>query len=454
MRGSLESRFEQYCEPIVRALAHADRRQPAAWYLKGLLLPGERKSVEPMAARVCPGNVRSAHQSMHHLVADAEWDDQAVLGAVAGQVVPQLLKKGQPCWWILDDTGHAKKGTHSVGVARQYCGRLGKTDNCQVAVSLSLATASGSVPLAYRLYLPQAWAEDRKRRAAAGVPSVIEFRTKGELAREQIEAALAADMPHGVVLADAAYGDEADFRQWLSTRDLDYVLGVRSATSVWWGRYRPAKASPSLRGRPRTRLKRDARHSPIGVLELARSLPAKHWRTVTWREGTNGALSSRFAALRVRAAQDNRARPEEWLLIEWPLAAAAPTHYWLSTLPEQMPLKRLVAHAKGRWMIERDYQELKSELGLSHYEGRNWRGFHHHATLCIAAYGFLMLERLAGKKNSARFTAPPLPKSFRPRGSLPHAASRALVDRHRAFSPRTRHRSSVAAVPMLRDVAG
>ena len=148
MKGSIESRFAQYCQPIVKALAHADRRQPAEWYLKGLILPGERKSVEPMAARVCPDNVRSAHQSMHHLVAAAEWEDRAVLGAVASQVVPELLKKDRPCWWILDDTGHAKKGVHSVGVARQYCGRLGKVENCQVAVSLSLATAAGSVPLA------------------------------------------------------------------------------------------------------------------------------------------------------------------------------------------------------------------------------------------------------------------------------------------------------------------
>ena len=454
MSGNIENRFEKYCKPIIEALAHADRRQPAQWYLKGLMLPGERKSVEPMAARVCPGNVRSAHQSMHHLVAEAQWDDQAVLGAVARQVVPALLKQGQPCWWILDDTGHAKKGTHSVGVARQYCGRLGKTDNCQVAVSLSLATGSGSVPLADRLFLPQPWAEDRKRRAAASVPAVIEFRTKGQIAREQIEAALATGIPQGVVLADAAYGDEADFRDWLSTRDLDYVLAVRSATKVWWDRHQPAKVSPSTRGRPRTRLKRDARHQPIGVLELARRLPARHWRTVTWRAGTNGALSSRFARVRVCAAQGNRARAPEWLLIEWPAAEAAPTHYWLSTLPESMSCKQLVANAKGRWMIERDYQELKSELGLSHYEGRNWRGFHHHATLCIAAYGFLMLERLAGKKNSARFTAPPLPKRFRPRGSGPQAASRALVDRQRALPSRARHRSNVVAVSMLRGTVG
>lgn len=252
MRGNLESRFERYCEPIVRALAQADRRQPAQWYLKGLLLPGERKSVEPMAARVCPGKVRSAHQSMHHLVADAEWDDRTVLGAVAGQVLPELLKQDQPCWWMLDDTGHTKKGTHSVGVARQYCGRLGKTDNCQVAVSLSLATAAGSVPLAYRLYVPPPWAEDRKRRAAAGVPKAIAFRTKGALAREQIDAALAAAVPRGVVLADAAYGDEADFRDWLVQRKVDYVLAVRSATSVGGAGINPRRyARPPAGGRAR-----------------------------------------------------------------------------------------------------------------------------------------------------------------------------------------------------------
>lgn len=451
MSESIEVRFERYCKPIVAALSHADRSQPAQWYLKGLMLPGERKSVEPMAARVCPENVRSAHQSMHHLVATAEWEDRAVLGAVATQVVPQLLKKEARCWWILDDTGHAKKGTHSVGVARQYCGRLGKTDNCQVAVSLSLANDRGSVPLDYRLYLPKEWTDDRRRCRAAGVPQEIEFRTKGQIAREQIEAALKQGIVRGTVLADAAYGDETDFRDWLIEQQFDYVLAVRSATSVWWGKHQPAQARPAGRGRPRTRLKRDARHQPICVLELARALPPKHWRTFTWREGTNGALSSRFARVRVRAANDNRPRDEEWLMIEWPLQEAEPTHYWLSTLPAKMSFKQLAANAKGRWMIERDYEELKSELGLSHYEGRNWRGFHHHATLCIAAYGFLMLERLSGKKNSARFKEPALPQGFRPRGAGPDAAARAVVDRQRALPSRARPRSHPATVPVLRE---
>jgi SRSO17 transposase len=451
MSTRIESRFESYCKPIVEALSHADRAQPAQWYLKGLMLPGERKSVEPMAARVCPDNVRSAHQSMHHLVADADWEDRAVLVAVAGQVAPQLLKKDKQCWWILDDTAHVKKGQHSVGVGRQYCGRLGKMDNCQVAVSLSLANRYGSLPWDYRLYLPEEWTNDAERCRKAGVPAQMKFRSKGAIAREQIEAALAAGMPRGIVLADAWYGTEADFRDWLVSEQFQYVLGVRNNTSVWWGKHQPARTKESARGRPRTRLKRDARHQPISVLEVARALPQKSWRTVSWREGTKGKLSSRFARVRVVAANDSRARDEEWLLIEWPEGEEEPRHYWLSNLPEEISFKQLVFNAMGRWMIERDYQELKSELGLSHYEGRNWRGFHHHATLCIAAYGFLMLERLRGKKNSARFKEPAVSKGFRPRGSAADAAAQSALHRHRALPARPRHRSHTASVPVLRE---
>ena len=453
MSTILERRFERYCASIMQVLGHADRHAPARWYLKGLLLPGERKSVEPMAARVCPENVRSAHQSMHHLVAVADWDDGAVLAAVAREVLPKLLNEDASCWWIIDDTGHPKKGQKSVGVGRQYCGRLGKTDNCQVAVSLSLATARGSLPLDYRLFLPQEWTDDRARCDAAGVPAQVVFQSKGQIARAQIAAALDRGVARGVVLADAAYGNEAAFRDWLSERQLDYVLGVRVTTQVWWGSHQPAPSEPAVRGRPRTRLLRDAQHQPIDVLGLARALSAEHWRTLTWREGTNTPLRSRFARVRVRAAQGNQSRAEEWLLIEWPLTESEPVHYWLSTLPKGTPFKTLVGHAMGRWMIERDYQELKSELGLSHYEGRNWRGFHHHATLCIAAYGFLMLERLRGKKNSARFNQPALPEGFQPRGSRADAAPCALVDPRSAIPPRARHRKHLDAVSLLRSTA-
>jgi len=447
MSDGIEQRFEAYCGLITAEMEHADRRMPAQWYLKGLILPGERKSVEPMAARVCPDNVQSAHQSMHHLVAAAGWSDGAVLAAVARQVVPELLKTSRQCWWILDDTSHVKKGRHSVGVARQYCGRLGKQDNCQVAVSLSLATVRGSLPLDYRLYLPDEWTADRARCRTAGVPREIEFRSKGELAREQIEDALVAGVARGIVLGDAGYGNEAAFRDWLSEQTLPYVLGVRANTAVWWGEHQPAPTS-----RPtRKRVKRDARHKPVSVLKVARALPPQSWRTVSWRDGTRGKLSSRFARVRVRAANDDLARHEEWLLIEWPHGEAEPRHYWLSTLPDTSSFRTLVFNAMGRWMIERDYEELKSELGLSHYEGRNWRGFHHHATLCIAAYGFLMLERLRGKKNSARLQAPAIPQGFRPRGSLSDAPPQSVLHRLPALRSRSRHCTHSPSVPVLRQ---
>jgi SRSO17 transposase len=447
MSDYIEQRFEAYCGLITAEMEHADRRMPAQWYLKGLILPGERKSVEPMAARVCPDNVQSAHQSMHHLVAAAGWSDGAVLAAVARQVVPELLKTSRQCWWILDDTSHVKKGRHSVGVARQYCGRLGKQDNCQVAVSLSLATVRGSLPLDYRLYLPDEWTDDRARCRTAGVPREIEFRSKGELAREQIEDALVAGVARGIVLGDAGYGNEAAFRDWLSEQTLPYVLGVRANTAVWWGEHQPAPTS-----RPtRKRVKRDARHKPVSVLKVARALPPQSWRTVSWRDGTRGKLSSRFARVRVCAANDDLARHEEWLLIEWPHGEAEPRHYWLSTLPDTSSFRTLVFNAMGRWMIERDYEELKSELGLSHYEGRNWRGFHHHATLCIAAYGFLMLERLRGKKNSARLQAPAIPQGFRPRGSLSDASPQSVLHRLSALRSRSRHCTHSPSVPVLRQ---
>ena len=319
-----------------------------------------------------------------------------------------------------------------------------------MAVSLSLATLDGSLPLAWRLYLPSDWTDDAKRCKAAGVPKTVRFATKGALAWEQIEAALAAGIPKGTVLADAGYGDEAAFRDRLQERGLTYAVGIRQTTKVWWGKYQPATVPEQTRGRPRMRLKRDAAHQPISVLELAKKLPAKSYRTVTWREGTNTRLSSRFARVRCRVAHDNRPREEQWLIIEWPAGESQPTKYFLSNLPEDTPFKTLVHTLKMRWRIEHDYRELKEEVGLDHYEGRNWRGFHHHASLCIAAYGFLMLERLSGiKKNSAQLQTPALPKAFRPRGARTDAAPRAMVNRHRALQTGSRHRSQPAHLSVL-----
>jgi SRSO17 transposase len=425
MGTSLEARFEQYCDGIVGSLMHADREQPARWYLQGLMLPGQRKSVEPMAARVQPQNVRSAHQSMHHLVAEAPWSDATLLSAVAELVLPQLVRDAAPVHWIVDDTGFPKKGQHSVGVGRQYCGQTGKTDHCRVAVSLSLATAQGSLPVGYQLYLPREWADDAARRDQAGVPEEVGFATKPALALRQIEAALAAGYPRGVVLADAAYGDDTDWRERLAGHGLQYAVGIRSGTTVWWGTYQPV-TEPKPKGqvgRKRQRLQRDETHQPIAVERLARALPNAAWRAVTWRQGGSGPLHSRFARVRVRAAHRDQPRDEVWLIIEWAEGADEPAHYWFSNLPKHLPWQQMIDTVMSRWRIERDYQELKQELGLGHYEGRNWRGFHHHASLCIAAYGFLLLERLSGsKKNSAQLQAPAVPTDFRPRGAGAGAA--------------------------------
>jgi SRSO17 transposase len=421
-----EERLAAYLDEIAAVLGHVGRTASARAYCTGLLLPGERKSVEPMAARIAPDRVQARHQSLHHVVAQAAWDDAAVLAAVRRRVIPAIERHGPVRYWIVDDTSFPKQGQHSVGVARQYCGQLGKQDNCQVAVSLSVANDQASLPIAYQLYLPEAWAADPKRRTKAGVPEEIGFETKTAIALKQIRAARQEGAPAGVVLGDAGYGDECDFRVGVDALDLRYVLGIRSATTVWPPGEAPLPPAPwSGRGRPPTRLRRNPEHQPVSVKDLALSLPRRAWRTVTWREGSRTALTSRFAARRLRPAHRDTLRPEpwpeEWLLIEWPAGAEEPSKYWLSNLPPTTALKTLVHTAKARWLIERDYQELKQEIGLGHYEGRGWRGFHHHASLCIAAYGFLVAERCLFPPQ-ARFTrqrlaAPTLPRGFQPRGA-------------------------------------
>lgn len=284
-------------------------------------------------------------------------------------------------------------------MARQYCGQVGKQDNCRVPVSLSVTTEKASMPVAFRLYLPELWIKDRQRRRKNGVPGSIEFQTKPEIALEQIRHARDRGLPEGVVLADAAYGTDSKFRSELAKMEITYVVGVQSTTSVWKPGKEP-KSAPARKGdtgRPRKLLQRDAKHHPVSVKELAFGLPAESWKKVAWRQGVKQKLQSRFAALRVRPAHRDyeRSAPhaEEWLLIEWPTGESEPSKYWLATVPADITLVGLAHLAKHRWIIERDYQELKQELGLGHYEGRGWRGLHHHATLCIAAYGFLVAER-------------------------------------------------------------
>lgn len=419
-----ERRFDAYLDHLASAVGHQDRHEPLRAYLVGLCLPGERKSIEPMAARVDPQHVSARHQSLHHFVALAPWEDRSLLRVAYREVLEQMDRHGGVMAWSIDDTGMPKKGTHSVGVARQYCGNLGKEDNCQVAVSLSLVSEAVSVPAAYRLYLPEEWAKDRARRRKADVPEELPFRTKWQIALEEIDLLRGEGAPEAPVVADAGYGTSIEFRQGLTDRGIPYVVGIQSTATFWSpGKGPLAPARWKGNGRPPTLLRRDEKHRPMDALALARGLPKDAWETVVWREGTKGVLSSRFARVTVRVAhRDYNRRTErsaEWLLVEWPEGDPTPTKYWVSTLPSEAPMEMLVRLAKVRWRIERDYEELKQEFGLDQFEGRGWRGFHHHATLCIAAYGFLAAERarLSPPRPLSFLRAPRLPRGFHPRGS-------------------------------------
>ena len=424
--GDATSRFLAFVEGLTSVIGHADRAKPLRDYCIGLMMPGERKSVEPMAAITAPERTAAQHQSLLHFVGEGTWSDEKVLAKVREMVLPEIERHGPIEAWIIDDTGFPKKGRHSVGVGRQYCGELGKQDNCQIAVTLSIANHHASLPAAYRLYLPKEWATDRTRRRKAGVPKEITFKTKPAIALEQLRWACVAGLPRGVVLMDAGYGAYTDLRTNITALGLSYIAGIMPQTSVWAPGTgpQPPKAWSGC-GRPPKLLRRDGKHQPISVKKLAVGLPSKAWCKITWREATAEPLSSRFARVRVRAAHRDywlaENRPEEWLLIEWPEGEEAPTKYWFSTLPANIAFHKLVGTAKLRWRIERDYQELKQEVGLGHFEGRGWRGFHHHATLCIAAYGFLISEREtippSGTRSTELFKEITIPEAYRPRGS-------------------------------------
>jgi SRSO17 transposase len=408
--GESETRFRAYVDALSSVIGHADRKRPLEDYCVGLMGPSERKSVEPIAAVTAPGRTAAQHQSLLHFVGESNWSDEKVLAKVREMVLPAIERQGAIEAWIIDDTGFPKKGMHSVGVASQYCGQLGREGNCQVAVSLSVANHHASLPVAYRLYLPREWTKDRNRCRKAAVPATVHFMTKQQIALMHIKAALAAGIPRGVVLIDADYGRDGTLRQELRSLELTYVAAIQSSPLVW----RPGGGPKTDRKLPITR---GEDPDLMSIKELALSLGESACKTIRWREGSADWLESRFARVRVRLARES----EQWLLIEWPRDEKAPTKYWLSNLPEDIPFNKLVDIGKLRWRIERDYQELKQEVGLRHYEGRGWRGFHHHATLCIAAYGFLISERETIPPSAPR-PAPPfsqlaVPDGYRPRGA-------------------------------------
>jgi len=384
-------RLEQFLAGLLEPQGRRERRHWSSVYVRGLLLDGERKSIEPLAARLPEGNV----QAMQQLIGQSPWPWTPIWQRLAQRMTAELMP--DPVW-VIDDTGFPKQGHHSVGVARQYSGTLGKTANCQVAVSLHQTGTEESVILGWRLYLPESWTEDPQRRAEAGIPAEVKFLTKWQLALELIDEARGWGLRCGVVLGDAGYGESTEFRQGLETRQLPYALGIPCTLRVW---LKPPRLRPAPgRGR-RSTVYHYGEQRPGAVREVATR--ARGWKQVRWREGKKGWLESRFHACRVQPAHGfndgDPPHPEVWLLLEWPRGEPEPTKYFLCDLPKNYPLRRLVRTVKSRWKIEQDYQQLKEELGLDHYEGRNWTGWHHHVTLVMLAHAFLTLEMWRNKKN-------------------------------------------------------
>lgn len=400
---ALECRLADFMDNVGSALGSRPQRKRFAQYALGLLLPGERKSMEPMAARIDPEHAMARFKTFQHFIACSTWDDLAVRQAAYRWAEPGLVQAGPMVAWIVDDTGFLKKGTHSVFVQRQYTGSAGKVCNCQVAVSLSVATATLSMPLDFELYMPESWAEDWGRRGEAKVPQDLMFRTKPEIALELIEQALSDGVAPAPVVVDTGYGANKAFRTALDQLGLEYVAEVAANTKVIAvGRQLPKAMS---------------------VRTLGAKLRRRAFKRVTWREGTRGPMMSHFAMRRVRLrAQREETSPpggDLVLLVEWPEHESAPSKYWLAKMHETRTLEELVSLAHSRWRIERDYEDLKEELGLDHYEGRSYVGWNHHVSVCLAAYAFLLRERALGfPPGAARFEPlAPTAAQGRPRGS-------------------------------------
>jgi SRSO17 transposase len=434
-----EAELERWLEPFLARLRRKAQRGWAPFYLKGLILPGERKSVEPMAARIAPGDT----QQLHHFVSTSPWataplEDELVKAA-------ERLVGGPDAVLVVDDTALVKQGRHSVGVKRQYCGQLGKRANCQALVSLTLARAELPVGVGLRLFLPEDWCADAARRTAAGVPETVAYRPKWRIALDEIDRVLASGARFGCVLADAEYGKAAEFRAGLAERRLAYAVGILPAQKVYPADVTLSFPERKATGRPRKHPVPSA--ASIGAAELIEGRPAA-FRAISWRAGTKGPLRAAFAALRVRVADGPAAArgqhlpgEEAWLVGEH--RATGERKYYLSNLPAETPLEVLAALIKGRWVCEQVHQQLKDELGLDHFEGRSWRGLHHHALLCLLALAFLQHLRLGGEKPRRPARARPAARAeparrppAHPRGAHPRApALPALPPALRASPP-------------------
>jgi SRSO17 transposase len=378
----------EFAEEMYGSLARCDQRAKGEQYVRGLLLEGRRKSIQPMAARLADGD----EQGLQQFITDSPWPDMPVRRRLARRMTGEIEPEG----WVIDDTGLPKDGRWSPGVGHQYCGALGKTANCQVIVSVNAATDRASCPLGWRLFLPISWDQDAERRAKARIPEDVRHVPKWQLALAIVDELIAWGLARRVVQADGGYGDITAFRVGLEERELSYVVQVKGTTSCQPGQAVPVAPAYQGRGRPPV-----ARYpeKPLSLRDLALAAGRDQVRVVGWREGDRGPLSSRFIALRIRPANDAQRQqdgvlPERWLLAEWPQGKEEPVKYWLSNLPAETELHVLVAAAKLRWRVEHDYRELKQCLGLDHYEGRSYRGLHHHLTCVTVAHAFLTSSRL------------------------------------------------------------
>lgn len=395
---SWQSEFDRWMKPFLSAFRHKSQRQWAPFYLRGLLSPGDRKSIEPMAARVCPADT----QQLHHFVSTSPWDPGPLEEVLLEKV--DALVGGNDAHLIIDDTALVKKGERSVGVARQYCGQLGKNANCQALVSVTLARDEMPVPVALRLYMPQSWIDDAPMRRECGVPESIVFRPKWSIALDEIDRVRAAGVRFGDVLADAGYGACAEFRHALSERGLTWAVGIGSAQRVYPTSVRLRRVEPGAMGRPRKH--GIPSHQRRSAKAMIASMGAKAWQTVSWRDGTKGPLACEFAALRVRVADGPRTSrgvhlPGDlaWLVAE--RRSSGEVKYYLTNHSDSTSLKELAAAIKARWSCEQAHQQLKEELGLDHFEGRSWNGLHHHALLAMISFAFLQHLRVQENKYAA-----------------------------------------------------
>ena len=384
-------RFEAYLDTIGATLRDKRQRASFATYAAGLLSDGERKSMDTIAARASgdPARTSAIHHRLVHFLSSSAWKDAPVRTVAARYAVDELERHGPISTWIIDDTGFIKKGKHSPGVQRQYTGSAGKRTNCQIAVSLVLANERAEVPVDFKLYIPESWADDRERCRAAHIPDDVGYKSKWELALDMIESALEADLPRAVVLADSAYGYVGGFRDGLIKLGLEYAVDLQSNSIV-----RRVGANGRL-------------GKKMQAGKLAR-LHASSFEEVTWREGSKGKVSARVLRMRV-VTSPSRGQPQskpQWLIIEWPEGAERQLNYVLSNLPESMPLEEMLNICGNRWRVERSYQDLKGQLGLDHYEGRSFVGWHHHISVALVCYAFLVAERVRSFSPSHVDTCP------------------------------------------------